>query len=185
MPKPHRLAAVLLLVWGCACVRAEDATDPDFPELATVAKRYRIQVLTADLGLPVKTFHGEIDGKPASQEELKRYVPLFAAEFGLYPQDLVKRVKLRRVVLCKDLAFGPQRRNAVPDWQHDTLYLEAYRGWYDPTYLRKVIHHEFYHMVDYRDDGLVYTDERWSRLNPAGFKYGTGGRNAQDRNTSS
>ena len=33
------------------------------------------------------------------------------------------------------------------------------------SYLRKVIHHEFFHVIDYCDDGLLYEDDGWKSLN--------------------
>lgn len=97
----------------------------------------------------------------------------------------MKQSQLKRVVLCNELYFAGQRRNAVPDFEHDTLYLDVSRGSYNKSYLRKVMHHEFFHIIDYRDDGDLYQDEQWSALNPPGFKYGSGGDNAQDlRDTS-
>ncbi|HEV2704602.1 MAG TPA: putative zinc-binding metallopeptidase [Pyrinomonadaceae bacterium] len=152
-----------------------------FAALAKVAKAYNIEIVTADLGLPVQTTHGAIEGRPAAQQELENYADLFVQEFTLYPTALVKRARLKRVVLCNEVAFAGQRRNAVPDFEHDTLYLDVSRGAYNKLYLRKVIHHEFFHIVDYRDDGSVYKDDLWAALNPSGFQYGTGGRNAQDK----
>jgi hypothetical protein len=46
--------------------------------------------------------------------------------------------------------------------------------------LRGVIHHEFFHIIDYQDDGEVYRDDAWASLNPDGFRYGTGGKDMQD-----
>ena len=82
------------------------------------------------------------------------------------------------------MSFGGQLRTAIPDYKHDTLYLDAARGAYDKSYVRKVIHHDFFHMIDKRDDGSVKKDERWAKLNPGDFKYGTGGKNAQDSDRS-
>jgi hypothetical protein len=149
-------------------------------ELETIAAAFEIEVATADLGFPVKTTHGTIDGKHADGDALQDYARLFAPEFALYPLSLVQRARLKRVVLCSELSFAGQRRNAIPDFEHDTLYLDVSRGAYSKTYLRKVMHHEFFHMIDYRDDGHVYQDERWASLNPAEFQYGTGGAAAQD-----
>ena len=151
-----------------------------FPELAKIAKTYHIEIVTMDPGFPVKSTYGMIDGKPADKKELENYISLFAPEFTLYPLALVKRSQMKRVVLCINLAFAGQRRNAIPDFEHNTLYLEVSRGSYSKSYLRKVIHHEFFHIVDYRDDGSLDKDERWSSLNPSSFKYGSGGINAQD-----
>ena len=92
----------------------------------------------------------------------------------------MKKTRLKSVVFCKDLTFAGQRRTAVPDFEHDVLYLDVARGRNDDRYVRKVIHHEFFHIVDLRDDDQLYEDERWVKLNPPGFKYGPGGINLQN-----
>jgi Putative zinc-binding metallo-peptidase len=102
-----------------------------------------------------------------------------------YPIGLVHRSNLKRVVLCEELKFDGQRRNAIPDFEHDVLYLDVKRGDYNTLYQRKVIHHEFFHIIDYKDDGSVYADKAWDALNPASFQYGTGGRNAQENASTS
>jgi hypothetical protein len=153
--------------------------------LTVISRDYKIEIVTAPQEFPVKCVHGFITGKAADEKWIDAYTRLFTSEFSLYPPDFVKRTYLRRIVLCQDLAFGGQRRNAVPDFEHDTLYLEVARGSYNPTYLRKVIHHEFFHIVDLLDDGSLYRDDPWASLNSPGTKYGTGGKTAQDRADSS
>jgi hypothetical protein len=155
-------------------------TEAPLTALDSVSKAYEIGVNTAGLNFPVKITYGAIDGKNADSQELRGYAGLFASEFALYPRELVKRSQLKRVLLCTELSFAGQRRNAIPDFEHDALYLDVSRGSYNKVYLRKVIHHEFFHIIDYRDDGSLYRDERWSLLNPNEFKYGNGGRAAQD-----
>jgi hypothetical protein len=147
--------------------------------LARIGRTYGIQIVAADRVFPVETTYGEIEGRVATADEIERYTALFAREFTLYPASLIKRTQLKRVVLCKDLAFAGQFRRAIPDFEHKTLYLDVLRGGSDPLYLCKVSHHEFFHMIDYRDDGLVYADKHWASLNAPDFKYGTGGKNAQ------
>ena len=147
--------------------------------LAQIGRTYDIQIVAPDPVFPVETIYGKIEGHVATTDEIERYTALFAREFKLYPPSLIKRTQLKRVVLCKDLAFAGQLRGAIPDFEHETLYLDVLRGGSDPLYLCKVIHHEFFHMIDYRDDGLVYVDKHWASLNPPDFNYGTGGKNAQ------
>jgi hypothetical protein len=147
--------------------------------LNEVAKAYRIEIVDGAPNFPVKTHWGFVDGKKAAPKNVERYTPLFVREFTLLPPSLVEKAKLKRVVFCEELSFGGQRRNAVPDWEHDTLYLEVSRGSQHPRYLAAVIHHEFFHLVDYRDDGSVYKDDAWAALNPKTFKYGNGGKNWQ------
>ena len=150
-----------------------------------VGNAYRIEVITVKPVFPVKLKEGPIDGKPADARDLERYADLFAMEFNLYPPDLIKRTKLKRVIIGIELKFAGQLRTAIPDWDNNTLYLDPVRGANNKSYVRKVIHHEFFHMVDFRDDGQVYKDERWIKLNSPHFKYGSGGKNAQDLATTS
>lgn len=183
VPKSRQFSAILILpaLLFCSTARGQSDEPAAFRgDLDKIAKIYKIGVVTADLSFPVKTTHGTIDGKNADGKELQDYTSLFALEFALYPPELVQGAQLKRVVLCSNLAFDGQRRNAIPDFEHDTLYLDVNRGTHNRSYLRKVIHHEFFHIIDYHDDGSVYADERWKTLNQATFKYGSGGRAAQD-----
>ena len=167
------LLMVLLVAGGCSHDPSPvDSTGP----VADLVKRYNIQIVTRD----VQPARSSIRATACTPEELARYTRLFAEEFGLYPPDVIRYAQLERVVVCKDLSYGGQLRGAIPDFDSKTLYLDAVRGSFNPTYQRKVIHHDFFHMIDFRDDGNLYADKEWERLNPAGFHYGTGGANAQD-----
>ena len=147
--------------------------------LRTVATAYKIGVLHADPPFPVKTRHGKIEGKAADEKQIATYLPLFLAEFTLYPPELVKKCRLKQVVLCTDLSFAGQKRTSIPDFEHDTLYLDVARGMPNTDYLRTVLHHEFFHVIDLKDDGSL-KDDGWAGLNPAEFKYGAGGITAQE-----
>ena len=182
VPAIFVLAMFLLLV---AERGQSQATADGIGELEKIARAYKIEIVAVDPVFPVKTTHGLIEGKKVVGPELQNYITLFAPEFTLYPRELLQRSQLKRVVLCTELSFAGQRRNAIPDFEHDALYLEASRGAYNKSYMRKVIHHEFFHIIDYRDDGSVYQDERWAALNPEDFKYGNGGQAVQDVHTTS
>ena len=175
-----------LLIPQWAVVRAQgEASAGYLRELEQVAEQYDVEVIFVAPQFPIATTHGKIDGQAADSKSLESYTRLFVPEFTLYPPELVKRARLARVVLCSELAFAGQRRNAIPDFEHDTLYLDVSRGSYSKPYLRTVIHHEFFHIIDYRDDGHVYDDEQWKALNSDEFRYGKGGQAAQDIRTAS
>ncbi len=171
----------LSIAGGASASMAADLT----PELRDIERKYDFEIATSNLGFPVETKYGLIDGKKAEPGTFMEYARIFAPEFALYPPELVQRTRLKRVVLCTELTFAGQRRNAVPDFEHDTLYLDIARGTHNQDYLRKVIHHEFFHIIDFRDDGSVYRDDHWAAHNPPGFEYGNGGRNAQNRSETS
>ena len=150
------------------------------PQLREVAERYEVKIAIGNLGLPIKTIHGMIEGKEATSESLGKYQKLLATELNRYPISLIRSSKMIRIVLCEALALDGQRRNAIPDFEHNVLYLDVKRGDHNKQYQRKVIHHEFFHLIDYKDDGSIYADNAWVALNPSTFLYGTGGRNSQD-----
>ncbi|MCE9564242.1 MAG: hypothetical protein K8U57_19535 [Planctomycetes bacterium] len=172
------LTPVLFVALACESAVAQSKSTA--PDLATLGRKYKLDIVTRAPIFPVKTRHGAIDGAEADRKEADSYAAIFAFEWSLYPSELVKKTGLRGVVFCKDLSFAGQKRTAVPDFEHETLYLDVTRGRHDELYVRKVIHHEFFHLVDLKDDGHLYEDERWVRLNPPGFKYGPGGAKLQD-----
>jgi hypothetical protein len=172
-----RLLAPLLLAVTLAPLPAQDKPAPD---LAALGKKYGLEIVSAAPQFPVKLRTGAIDGAEAAKSDADSYAAIFAAEWSLYPPELVKKTRLKKVVFCKDLAYEKQKRTAVPDFEHDVLYLDVARGRSDEQYVRKVIHHEFFHIIDLRDDGKLYEDERWAKLNPPEFKYGQGGAKLQN-----
>ena len=153
--------------------------------LSVLAATYRIEIVATKPAFPVKSKHGFTHGRTASSDALTKYTPLFVKEFQRYPQSFVVASRLKRIVLCEDLSFDGQRRSAVPDFEHNALYLDVKRGDHNAMYQRKVMHHEFFHIVDFVDDGEVYRDDQWAAMNAKEFRYGTGGRNAQDIATTS
>lgn len=141
-------------------------------QLRELEKAYDVQVEFVRPAFPVQTTHGQITGATAKTSELAAYVPLFVEEFRRYPASLVRRTGVRRIVLCRTLAFGDDPRASIPDYDHTVMYYDAARAAYSPAYQRATVHHEFFHMVDWKDDSLVYRDAEWSRLNGPGFQYG-------------
>lgn len=159
---------------------AESVWSQSNGELGQLAQSKDLRIEAENVAFPVSTTHGAVGGARAAPNSITNYARLLSSELGLYPKDLFRRARLSKVVLCRDLSFAGQRRNAVPDFEHNTLYLEVERGAENPNYLRQVIHHDFYHMIDYRDDGHVYSDSQWTALNKRSFRYGSGGASAQN-----
>lgn len=175
------LAAVLF----AALALAGDFEPPRAHTLEALEERFQIDVVESGEPFPIDNRFGAITGGDAPADARASYAVLLGEELGLYPPAFVKRTRLRRIVLCRDLAFAGQLRAAIPDFGHGTLYLDVLRGAEDAHYVRRTIHHEFFHVVDWRDDGELYADAAWSKRNPEGFRYGAGGANAQDESSMS
>jgi hypothetical protein len=169
-------AAALLLL---ALAATGEFERPQTHTLAELERRFSIEIVVEGAVFPLETIHGTLDGGDALPEARERYAVLLGQELGLYPPQLVRRARLQRIVLCRDLAFAGQLRAAVPEFASRTLYLDVLRGAEDPRHVRRVIHHEFFHIVDWLDDGELYRDARWTALNEDGFEYGNGGVHAQ------
>jgi Putative zinc-binding metallo-peptidase len=145
------------------------------PLAPSIEQKYGVKLVLGDYTYPVVTSSGLIRATNAQKVEVDRYHETLSLEFLLYPREFVRRSRLKRIVLCSDLSFEGQKRSAVPDLSNNTLYLDVIAGNFNLDYQRRAIHHDFFHMIDYQDDGLLYTDEQWAKLNSPGFHYGTGG----------
>ncbi len=64
------LAVGVLLFYASAAAPTEPLAG-----LEKVASAYKIKILAADPEFPVKTQHGKIDGKAASEAALAKYTP--------------------------------------------------------------------------------------------------------------
>lgn len=174
-----RICLILAIFLNPGVAQAQQGAPADpFAELDKLATAYRIQLVTISSSLRLRTWHGVIDSKNADLVELGEYIMLFIPEFTLYPPELVGASRLRRVVFCRELSYAGLRVAGIPAPQMQTLYLDVGGAADNKTYLRKCIHHEYFHIMDYWDDGSM-EDERWQALNPPNFKYGGGGRTAQ------
>jgi Putative zinc-binding metallo-peptidase len=145
-----------------------------------INEKYAVRVVLKDQTYPVTSSYGSIRATNPQTHEVDEYCTVLAQEFLLYPPGLIRRSHLKQIVLCRGLSFEGQLRAAVPDFEHDTLYLDVLAGSYNSVYQTQVIHHEFFHIIDYQDDGEVYSDDGWARLNPRPFEYGNGGAKMQD-----
>lgn len=116
-----------------------------------------------------------------SESDASLYVDVFIEEFAKYPADFIRSSKLKRVELVEKLAIGTQFRAAVPDYDHEVLYYDvSYVR--NQRYVRHVVHHEFYHMLEQEWNGnAYYKDPNWAMLNEKDFKYGSGGSDAYGR----
>src|SRR5262245_18866394 len=97
----------MILVVNPACSR-RTSSQAAIGELPRSAADYKIEILTTDPSFPVRTVHGRIEGRRADLRAIEDYAPMFVAEFGLYPPELVRRSGLQRVVLCANLAYAGQ-----------------------------------------------------------------------------
>ena len=119
----------------------------------------------------------DLTSNPATSVDLDLYTPIFMLEWWIYPKAFIKRANIKKITFVHDIEFTTnsytQSRTGCPDYKttksivfatHETNF----------AYMRIVLHHEFFHYIDYADD-QSYDDDEWEGLNQKGFKYGNGG----------
>ena len=165
-------APLLLLLAAFARAAEEDPLDQ-------LRKRYGVRVTVQDKRYERNTLHGSLVYGKADVADAKRFARILWEEFARYPKPFVRRSGLRGLVLCGQLEFDGQKRAALPDrgrWV--AIYdVSAARG--QAAYQRHVIHHEFFHLVDWVGSSWRWRIPQWKRLNETGFRYGKGGRTMQ------
>src|SRR5205085_6844104 len=166
----------LLVVIGVGgCSNSANQKSVDFrTDIERISSFYDIEIAMNASVFPAMTYYGKIDGRQPKTEVIADCTSLFMQEFNLYPVDLIRRAKLKRVVLCESLSFNGQPRGGLSDLEHDVLYLDLAYEASDKRHFRATIHHEIFHLIDYHHNSNFEIDERWSSLNLPGFKYGKG-----------
>ena len=170
--------------------------------LDDVKARYNIEITLPAEPFEVQSERGQystsFEGQPATSEEAAWYIPLFVEEFRLYPRLFVENTRLTRIVLCGELfrsqqpspkakrlagrarsdrqplSFDHEGCGGIPDGKNGILYLAVSWERDDPEYVRGLIHHEFYHCVQWQQFGST-GDRGWAALNSPDFVYGPGG----------
>lgn len=172
------LAACWLLLAGF--LNAEELPEQDKEIVDWIASNYHVEIVRGGVTYPMQEPGYTISGTDAPAESISRYLPVLKRELSKYPRDLPSKVHLSKFVLAVGLGVDSQLRAAVPHFRLGWLLLDTERGRHSQEYQARVFHHEFFHLVDYADDGEVYQDPSWAMLNPAEFHYGRGGVEMQD-----
>ncbi|MEM8884912.1 MAG: putative zinc-binding metallopeptidase, partial [Planctomycetota bacterium] len=170
-----RLALALLFLYSLAWA---ETPPTGLERLKAVGKKLGVRILVQPTKYELRTLHGDLCYDVPPKPETEAYAGVLAEEFARYPADFIKRSGLRGIVLGSRLTFDGQKRSALPD--RNRWYLV-----YDVTvkstkaYRRHVIHHEYFHLIDWVGTSYRWRQKQWNKLNPEGFKYGKGGKDSQ------
>ena len=154
--------------------------------LAPLAREYRVRLVHARGEVPRAVWPGVTFDTIDHDSALLAYVRLFDEEFRKYTPAFIRASGLKTVAFVSDLKYAGQERWAVPDFVHETLYLDVgVRFARDEVFQRRVIHHEFYHLLEEEWNGDPYfKDPAWAALNTSDHRYGAGGAANRDRRLS-
>lgn len=108
---------------------------------------------------------------------LQRLLSVVLPGLERYPAAFFANVRLKNIVLVKELAVGGQRRLAMPMADDDGVaYADNGAKTLCPAGMEMRVHHEFYHFIDHREfNDYYHADPSWLALNPEGLQYGKGG----------
>ena len=113
---------------------------------------------------------------PDDRLRLARLANVLLPALERYPAALFKAIRLGNVGLVKDLVVANQRRRAMPDPANDALVYADNGDALCPAGMELRVHHELFHLVDFRQFGEYYfRDPAWQALNRGTLEYGRGG----------
>jgi hypothetical protein len=190
----RRMAAIALssgLLWLCSC---SDRPAEERSAVAPVAGAggeagYFVDASFLDsfcvgsgVNYPIVTDERTIDGSnpaPADSTILRLHRGAFADALETYARKFLGEIGLREIVQCRRLSVDGTACYAFSDVEHGRLFINLDLGAPD-AFLKRTLHHEVFHFVDFAEDGRLDEDRSWSALNPPSFLYGAGGGSLQN-----
>lgn len=135
-----------------------------------------VELLVAKRPFRLDLGHGALTAGPPEPTKLAKARETLAHELSRYPAGFLRKVRLRRVLLCQDLEENERPIPSLPN-HASTLLVDVDAG---QAFLSRLVHHEVFHFLDFADDQLVVRDPAWEQLNDPDFRYEGGGRAVRD-----
>ncbi len=151
-------------------------TGPPAAWAQALEARHGVVLYSATRPFRLSLYPSPITARPASHAAQASAAPVIVEELSRYPGGALRQARFRRILLCQDLAEGGTVIPSLPNYQQ-TLLLDVAGS---PQFLRRLIHHELFHFIDYADDDQVRRDPAWAALNDPSFSYGEGGRRMRE-----
>jgi hypothetical protein len=180
----------MFLVVLLALCHPSPETKPTIREQLPGWLRFEVERFEADYGVELvidgKDFvrelslHFTIQANGVLLETLLRELPTLLQELRLYPKSFLRRVRLKRIHLCRNLNIYGYRDYYLAgnvSLNGDEIYfdLDCYRSKKtipsNCTYRISTYHHELFHCIDTRLWTRNPSDSSWMMLNPPGFQY--------------
>ncbi len=149
--------------------RSESARDASHALSLEVTHGVELLVANREFAFPLA--EGQLRGRVPDAALVDRASRLLASELRRYPRDFFLMSRLRRVLLVGGLKQAGVRIPSLPNF-NQALVLDVDSN---PDFLRRLVHHEIFHFIDYAEDNQLKRDPNWERLNGPFFVYGAGG----------
>jgi hypothetical protein len=139
---------------------------------AALQRATGVRTLVPTRPFTVSLSNGALAGAASSPDEVSRVLDVVSEELRRYPASLLARAGLRYLLLCSGFRQGGVAISSLPNFESTLVLDTSMKG----EFLRRVVHHELFHFVDFADDGRMAEDNAWESLNDRFFTYGNGGR---------
>ena len=108
-----------------------------------------------------------IECSNSSKQTYDKKYKIIAKNLNIYPKEFLKKINLKYIVMCENLAISGINTAGIPDSIMKTLILDLK---FNEKYFERVIHHELFHIIDDSFDNL-FDDKEWKKLNKKNFHY--------------
>lgn len=182
-PQRPMHAPVITVVKSSATQNTAPAAPAAIPQKITTAQitsLLQVDVQTPSAG---STATASWDAADSTSDSAQAFLLMLHDEWSKYPTGMNVRVGLQHIYLVKNLTVDGQFRAAMPDPNYaKALYYDVSANYVDSMqgkYMRRTIHHEYSHYIEYTTYQTYYHDDpAWEACNTPGFLYGSGGPSA-------
>lgn len=121
--------------------------------------------------------HGRVLCSPPPAARLREVMAALRGELARYPEGSLRSARFKRILACAGLTEGGVPIPSLPNVAQSLLLdVDA-----PVAYLRRLLHHEIFHFIDFADDSQLKRDPDWEALNDSAFNYGDGGRSMREK----
>jgi hypothetical protein len=155
-----------LKIFGAYDLQPPETNDAILQE---AGKPYGLKFITED-----SADYRDIAYHAPSEEQVQTVREKLAFELALYPEEVIRKSGIEQIVLCTGLKANARRAAGtllVGLHNVNTLFIDVSTTSVRPWYVRKTLHHELFHAIDYRDTWDGYTDLGWPELQGEKYRY--------------
>jgi hypothetical protein len=117
---------------------------------------------------------GRLRAELPDSEDVEVVLPLIEKALSEYPQSLIGKIRMTKVMVCKNLEWDGEQFLGLAKIDESSMYIDAKGSLGKVDYLVSAIHHELFHFVDYELSLETANDQTWESLNHQGFAYAPG-----------
>ena len=138
-------------------------------EVFTGSSNVKVEIASKEIAL--RTRWGPLSAQVPRDGEALDFVSLLLKELARYPSSVVESLSLDGLFVCGEVRFRGERVGALTVFEPREIYFGAHGlAEADSAYSRRMVHHEFFHLLEHREESANY-DWEWHSLNEEGFLY--------------